>query len=303
MSVQLTGPLFDHFDASVAAITTEEVNVAGGGFKPSGYRMTPDTEPDAGLDGLYYLDLNPVAPKGRSWGTGENIWAGTMTVQLGFFRGGGDLGGAVVGGDRRSVAVRANNDCMRVSDACENPDRYLPAAAIREVRYLGHGRSFTGKKTEVWTVRFSVEWRSDLVNDASTVTSTPSSGSSAEMMTIAGEYGSTDTVGEEDVVGQPVFVDFDDVTWANVVARLMGAARVTGGTGTFSLRMGGTLGAANGSVVATGTTTSSSYAPVNFTGSPFVNPTGVQLLQVTFNNGTVGQTSWIKGISIGLRSA
>lgn len=163
MSQQLTGPLFDHFDAQIAAITTEEANVVGGGFRPSTYRMTPETEPDSGMDGLYFLDLNPVNPKGRDWGTGENIWSGTMTVQLGYLRGGGDQGGPAVGGDRRSVSVRANNDCMRVSDLCENPDAYIAGGAIREVRYLGHGRSFTGKKTEVWTVRFSVEWRSDVI--------------------------------------------------------------------------------------------------------------------------------------------
>lgn len=163
MSTQLTGPLFDHFDARVSSVTTEEVNLAGGGFRPSGYRMSPQSEPDGGMDGLYYLDLNPVAPKGRSWGTGENIWLGTMTVQLGYYRGGGDQGGPTVGGDLKSVTVRANNDCMRVSDLCENPDAYLAGGAIREVRYLGHGRSFTGKKTEVWTVRFSVEWRSDSI--------------------------------------------------------------------------------------------------------------------------------------------
>lgn len=163
MSEQLTGPLFAHFDARIQAVTSEEANLPGGGFRASTYRMSPDTEPDSGLDGLYFLDLDPVEPKGRAFGTGENIWKGTMTVQLGYLRGGGDQGGPTVGGDRRSVSVRANNDCMRVSDLCENPDNYAALGAIREVRYLGHGRSFTGKKTEVWTVRFSVEWRSDVI--------------------------------------------------------------------------------------------------------------------------------------------
>lgn len=164
MSQQLTGPLFDHFDARIAAVTSEEVNLAGGGFKPSGYRMTPDNEPDSGADGLYYLDLNNVQTKQPpSFGTGEKIRIGTMMVQLGFFRGGGDQGGAAAGGDRRTVSVRANNDCLRVADLCEDPGAYLAAGAIREVRYLGHDRSFTGKKTEVWTVRFSVEWRSDAI--------------------------------------------------------------------------------------------------------------------------------------------
>lgn len=300
MSVQLVTAMLSQFDANIALITTEAANPQGGGFKPSGYRFTSDKVPDSEAEGMYYLDVPRVAPKERFWGTGENIWTGTVTAQIAYYRGGGDAGG-VDGGDRRTVANRANDDCMRLSDVCENPLNYnANTTGIRWIRYLGHKRLFDLKKYEVWTVDFAVEWRSD---KAVTPVIAVQSGSDVSVMTIAGEFGSTDTIGEEDVIGQPVYFNFDDVTWASVGVRLMAAIKVTGGTGTFNLRMGGTIGLADGSVIATGTATGTTYASANFAGAGFVNPAGEQLLQVTFKNGTVGQTSWIKGITIGLRAS
>ncbi len=300
MSVQYVTAMLAQFDTNIALVTNEAANPLGGGFKASSYRFSADKEPDSAAEGLYYLDVPRVAPKERYWGTGENIWVGTVTLQLGYYRGGGDAGG-VDGGDRRSVAVRANDDCMRVSDVCENPANYnRDTTGIRWVKYTGHRRAFDLKKYEVWEVDFDVEWRSDL---ATTNVVTNASGSDVALISISGEWTSTDTVGEEDVVGQFGYFDFDDVTWTNATARLMAAAKVSGGTGTFNVRMGGTLGAADGTVVATGTVAGTSYAAVNFAGAAFVNPTGEQLIQLTFSNGTVGQSSYIKGISIGLKSS
>ncbi len=151
------------FDTNIALITSEAVNTAGGGFKASGYRFSSEREPDSAAEGLYYLDVPRVAPKNRSWGTGENIWEGAVVVQLGYYRGGGDAGG-VDGGDRRSVMVRANDDCMRLSDVCENPANYNSGTTgIRWIRYAGHRRAFDLKKFEVWEVAFDVEWRSDAI--------------------------------------------------------------------------------------------------------------------------------------------
>lgn len=119
---------------------------------------------------------------------------------------------------------------------------------------------------------------------------------------LTGEHTWTNTVGEEDVVPQAVYVDFDDVDWPTVLCRLMGTVRVSGGTGTFRARVGGTRGVADGTIVAEGTTTSLTDTPANFTAAAFAKPAGQQLLQVTGKNGTVGQSAIIKDISISLRS-
>lgn len=300
MSVQYVTPMLAQFDTNIALITNEAANPQGGGFKPSGYRFTADQEPDSAAEGLYYLDVPRVAPKSRFFGTGENIWKGSVKVQLGYFRGGGNAGG-VNGGDRRSVSVRANDDCMRLSDTCENPLNYNSASTgIMVIQYTGHYRAFNLKKYEIWEVDFDVTWRSDL---ATTNTISSTLGPDVSVFTIAGEFKSTDTIGDEDVATQAVFFNFDDVAWINVAARLMGRTKVTGGMGTYNLRMGGTPGLPDGTVIATGTATGLSYVVANLAGNPFVNPKGEQLIQVTFKNDTVGQSSYVRDISISLRAA
>lgn len=298
MSQQLVTPILAQFDTNIALITSEAVNAQGGGFQASAYRFTPDKEPDSAAEGLYYLDVPSVKPKARYFGTGENIWTGSVTVQLGYYRGGGDAGGSD-GGDHRSVMARANDDCMRLSDVCENPANYnSPATGIRWIRYNGHRRSYSLKKYEIWEVAFDVEWRSDLA-DAGTGTSTSDD---VAILTIAGEYGSTSS-GSEDVVTQPLYFDFDDVSWATVACRLMGAAKVTAGTGTLRVRLGGTIGMSDGTLIAQGTVTSSSYSTIGALGTSFVNPGGEKLIQVTIANDTNGATSYFNGITIGLRRA
>jgi len=163
MSQQLVTAVLAQFDTNVALITSEAVNAIGGGFKASAYRFGVDKEPDSAAEGLYYLDMARVLPKARYWGTGENIWEGEVTVQLGYYRGGGDAGG-VDGGDRRAVMARANDDCMRLSDVCENPANYNQGTTgIRRIVYTGHRRTYDLKKYEVWEVGFTVEWRSDAI--------------------------------------------------------------------------------------------------------------------------------------------
>jgi hypothetical protein len=148
------------FGTMIEMITSENVNPAGEGFRPSRYRMVPEEEPDSGLEGLYFVDLPSTDGKEPYFGTGRNIWRGDVTVQLGFARAGGDAGS----GDRASVRDTANDDCMKVSDVCENPLNYdAQSSGIRIIKYRRHARSFDGKRSEVWTVTFAVEWESDVI--------------------------------------------------------------------------------------------------------------------------------------------
>ena len=160
MTASYASTMLAQFDTNITLVTSESVNVSGGGFKASGYRFTPDKEPDSATNGLYYLDLSSTTPKMRAFGTGENFWNAQLTVQIGFYRGGGDMGG----GSRRQVLDTANDDCMKVGDVCENPLNYnSTVSGIRSVRYTGHRRSFDLKSYEVWEVSFDVEWRSDVI--------------------------------------------------------------------------------------------------------------------------------------------
>jgi hypothetical protein len=176
VSVQYITAVLAQFDVNIAAIANEVANPNGGGFKASAYRIGADKEPDSAAEGLYYLDMANTLPKERYWGTGENIWTGKLTVQLCYYRGGGDAGG-VDGGDRRSVAARANDDCMRLSDVCENPANYnRDTTGIRWIRYTGHRRAYDLKNYEVWEVGFDVEWRSDQTLTNSSTSTTTGSG-------------------------------------------------------------------------------------------------------------------------------
>lgn len=110
----------------------------------------------------------------------------------------------------------------------------------------------------------------------------------------------------EEVIDVPKYVNFDDEVGsavANLICLLTAAAAVSGNTGTIRVRMGGTLGAADGTIIATGTFTNTSFAAVSITASSFAKPSGLQLIQVTVENSTSGQTTSVKGIRISLRSA
>lgn len=118
-----------------------------------------------------------------------------------------------------------------------------------------------------------------------------------------GEWFSQNTVGEEDVVPDPIYINFDDVTVDQVIARLIVPARVSSGTGTFAVRIGGTLGLPDGAILASGTTTSTSETPVNALASAIAKPSGLQLLQLTLKNGTVGAYAYCKGATLYLKGA
>jgi len=89
-------------------------------------------------------------------------------------------------------------------------------------------------------------------------------------------------------------VDFASLP-AAVTVNIAALVRVTGGTGTFNVRVGGTIGAADGTVRATISTASLVYVQQQNTGASFANPGGQQLVKITAVNDTAGESSFVRG--------
>jgi hypothetical protein len=79
---------------------------------------------------------------------------------------------------------------------------------------------------------------------------------------------------------------------------LVAAVKSSSGTATFRLRIGGTEGLADGTVVATITTSSASFVSARGTGT-HANPGGLVLLKVTAQSSGGGNTATIRGIEAG----
>jgi len=96
--------------------------------------------------------------------------------------------------------------------------------------------------------------------------------------------------------------DFDLlIVLANVKCTLNALSRQSGGaTGTYRVRVGGTLGAADGAIVAQFSTTLAAYAlpPVQVVGSPFARPSGRQLVKLTAVSDTAGQRAFARASQI-----
>lgn len=101
-----------------------------------------------------------------------------------------------------------------------------------------------------------------------------------------GEWISSTVDGSEDVMPRPVYMDFGRFSLAvmQVICQLQAAVKVSGGTATIRVRLGGTKGAADGTIIATGTVTGSVYVAAEMTAAAFTKPSGQQLIQVTFQN-------------------
>lgn len=103
--------------------------------------------------------------------------------------------------------------------------------------------------------------------------------------------------GVELTVDQAATVDFDDFDAPEVFFRLVGGVSVTGGTGTFRVRLDGTRGISDGAVVTTGTTISTTYELRGFEGSPIARPIGVHILKVSLE-ATAGQLASMRDLAI-----
>lgn len=104
--------------------------------------------------------------------------------------------------------------------------------------------------------------------------------------------GSLNPNGYADNTGAEVVVDHVDVNLgalaSNITFELVGSVKSQSGTATFRLRLGGSDGVADGTIVATITATSASFTQKNG-GSPQTNPGGLQRLKITVQSSAAGQ--------------
>lgn len=129
------------------------------GFRKSSYRFRFDREPEGGRDGMFRVEVPSVDPVRADWATGQRVWnLGTLSVQLAYFRGGGDAGG----GDRKSVGKRALDDIDIVISTLQDPDGYVAATTkIRAVRFNSFAKASDLPRSEIWEVKFDVEFESE----------------------------------------------------------------------------------------------------------------------------------------------
>lgn len=158
MATQPASTVIAHFATRIDTITSESV---AAGFVRSGYRLTLGEEPDSAIDGLYFVDVDSIGPPGPHFGTAESIFTLLQVlVEVGYYRGGGDLGP----GDRQSVLRNAADDMQRLADVLPHPDYYSgETTGIRRIIFQGANRVIDKPRAEVWQARFLVEWRSDLI--------------------------------------------------------------------------------------------------------------------------------------------
>jgi hypothetical protein len=95
-------------------------------------------------------------------------------------------------------------------------------------------------------------------------------------------------------------VNFDDIPTGNIEARLTALTMAATGAETFNLRVGGTIGAIDGTIRATVGGAVGAWAQVTNKGAAFANPTGQQLVKITALNADAGGTGRIRGISIAI---
>lgn len=96
-------------------------------------------------------------------------------------------------------------------------------------------------------------------------------------------------------------VNFDLLTSTYMVCRITALTRQTGGAiGTYRVRVGGTIGVADGVEVALLNTTNASYItpPDTASGIPTVRPTGPQLVKITARASAVGERARVRGYQI-----
>lgn len=103
---------------------------------------------------------------------------------------------------------------------------------------------------------------------------------------------STDAVTEG--LSKEVFADFGRVPTSQITLSFSALALVdSGATGTWRLRIGGTEGAVDGTVVATLTVTSPTFAPVSVTRG-MANPGGIQRVKLTSQTNSPGALTSVR---------
>lgn len=156
MSTFLPAVVLAQFHTNLALVTG--ASSLSGTLTPSSYRFPLSEEPDSALDGRYFVDVASVEPHMRVYGTGENITAAQVIVNVAYHRGGGDF----AAGDRDATLRHAGDDAMIIGDVCDLPANYnASVSGIREVRYEGSRRVLDMPRGEIWENRFWAQWRTD----------------------------------------------------------------------------------------------------------------------------------------------
>lgn len=128
----------------------------------STYRLALAEEPDAALDGRFYVDVSAIKGPAemRHHGRREMTWQAQVIVEVGYYVGGGRDGR----GSLQAVANRGADDGMVIADVVENPAFYDSArTGIRRAIFDPGGgakRIASQDNFEVWATAFIVEWRS-----------------------------------------------------------------------------------------------------------------------------------------------
>jgi hypothetical protein len=135
-----------------------------------------------------------------------------------------------------------------------------------------------------------------------TVSRTPG-GADAVIATLETEAEKSVTGTAEQVLAEWNF-DFDDLAGANIIPTLSGIASADSETtGTFNLRIGGTVGGVDGDVRATVGGASVAEAQQTNTGAAFPKPSGQTLVKVTGADSIAGLSARLRGISAVLRAS
>lgn len=109
--------------------------------------------------------------------------------------------------------------------------------------------------------------------------------------------------GETETVVAEWNVNFDDCGAASIQARLSAFVKVGHlNGGIYNLRVGGTRGAADGTIRATFTSTSESYEQKTNQGAAFANPGGQQIVKLTTYSapGSGTQRTYVQGAEIAI---
>jgi hypothetical protein len=135
-----------------------------------------------------------------------------------------------------------------------------------------------------------------------TVSRTPG-GADAVIATLDTEAEKSATGTAEQVLAEWNF-DFDDLAGANILPTLSGLVSADSETsGTFNLRIGGTIGTPDGDVRATISAAAVAEQQQTDTGAAFPKPAGQTLVKVTGLGSIAGLSARIRGITAVLRAA
>ena len=113
---------------------------------------------------------------------------------------------------------------------------------------------------------------------------------------IAGTWG--DSTGAEVLVGESNLVNFDETLMTTLVPTLTAMVYTASSTSTLKVRLGGTDGNVDGTVILTASITDNTFTAHKYTAAAISNPTGLQLVKVTLQSPSVGVNAQVKGIRI-----